>query len=471
MKLMHLSDLHLGKRVNGFSMIEDQKYILNQIIEIAEREQPSAVLIAGDVYDKPLPPEEAVRLFDSFISRLKRLDTKVIAISGNHDSAERLAFGSRIMRESGVYMAPVYDGNVEPVVLRDEFGDVNVWMLPFLKPVNVKLCFPEEADDIKTYTDALRVAVSHIWQQSGGEGQRTGDQNAGGEGQQAGDQNAGGEAAAAGGQQNNGSRNVLVTHQFVTGAARSDSEEKTVGGTDNVDADVFDGFDYVALGHIHGPQKIMRPEVRYCGTPLKYSFSEVSHEKSVTMVELGPKAEGQPAKADCHAFSNRPAKTAKAGGKTEVTEAGSQPDSVAETAASCVTITTIPLKPLRDMREIKGTFAVLTDPKFYGGAVAGKADALSDLRDCYLRVILTDEEDVPYAITKLRQIYPNIMILEYDNARTRASGEFGDGAGEEEKKPGEIFEEFFEKQNGKEMNEEQQKIIDDAIASVWEVRA
>ena len=123
------------------------------------------------------------------------------------------------------------------------------------------------------------------------------------------------------------------------------------------------------------------------------------------------------------------------------------------------------------MREIKGTFAELTDPKFYGGAVAGKADALSDLRDCYLRVILTDEEDVPYAITKLRQIYPNIMILEYDNARTRASGEFGDGAGEEEKKPGEIFEEFFEKQNGKEMNEEQQKIIDDAIASVWEVRA
>jgi len=432
---MHLSDLHLGKRVNGFSMIEDQKYILNQIIEIAEREQPSAVLIAGDIYDKPLPPEEAVRLFDSFISRLKRLDTKVIAISGNHDSAERLAFGSRIMRESGVYMAPVYDGNVEPVVLRDEFGDVNVWMLPFLKPVNVKLCFPEEADDIKTYTDALRVAVSHIWQQSGGEGQQAGDQNAGGEGQQAGDQNAGGE-----GQQNNGSRNVLVTHQFVTGAARSDSEEKTVGGTDNVDADVFDGFDYVALGHIHGPQKIMRPEVRYCGTPLKYSFSEVSHEKSVTMVELGPKAESQTA-------------------------------SGAETASSCVSITTIPLKPLRDMREIKGTFAELTDPKFYGGAVAGKADALSDLRDCYLRVILTDEEDVPYAITKLRQIYPNIMILEYDNARTRASGEFGDGAGEEEKKPGEIFEEFFEKQNGKEMNEEQQKIIDDAIASVWEVRA
>ena len=460
MKLMHLSDLHLGKRVNGFSMIEDQKYILNQIIEIAEREQPSAVLIAGDIYDKPLPPEEAVRLFDSFISRLKRLDTKVIAISGNHDSAERLAFGSRIMRESGVYMAPVYDGNVEPVVLRDEFGDVNVWMLPFLKPVNVKLCFPEEADDIKTYTDALRVAVSHIWQQSGGEGQQAGDQNAGGEGQQAGSKSAGGEAAAAGGQQNNGSRNVLVTHQFVTGAARSDSEEKTVGGTDNVDADVFDGFDYVALGHIHGPQKIMRPEVRYCGTPLKYSFSEVSHEKSVTMVELGDKGGLTGSGLD----AGQPA-----GGRSEVTEAGGLTSGGAE-KASLVTITTIPLKPLRDMREIKGTFAELTDPKFYGDGKAGDEGA-ADLRDCYLRVILTDEEDVPYAITKLRQIYPNIMTLEYDNARTRASGEFGDSADEEEKKPGEIFEEFFEKQNGKEMNEKQREIVEDAIAAVWEVRA
>lgn len=251
MKLMHLSDLHLGKRVNEFSMLEDQRYILNQILELARREQVDGVLIAGDVYDKSVPSAEAVSLLDDFLVALAEDGRQVLLISGNHDSPERMAFGGRLMRSSGIHIAPVYNGRVEPVCLEDQYGPVRVYLLPFVKPAHIRRYFPDAA--IESYTDALRIAVEAMDLDSS-------------------------------------LRNLLVTHQFVTGAARCDSEELSLGGSDNVDGAVFDPFDYVALGHIHSPQRVGRETMRYCGTPLKYSFSEIGQKKSATLIQLVPRA-------------------------------------------------------------------------------------------------------------------------------------------------------------------------------------
>ena len=241
MKFLHLSDLHLGKRVHGFSMLEDQAYILQQILGCIVSEQPDGVLICGDIYDKAVPSAEAVALCDDFFYHLAQLKVPVFAISGNHDSPERLAFGSRLMDGSGVHFSPVYDGGVQPFVLTDKWGEVGIYMLPFVKPAHVRRYFPEA--EIDSYTDALSAAVVAM-------------------------------------QVDTSRRNVLLTHQFVTGAATSDSEELSVGGTDNVDGSVFDPFDYVALGHIHRPQNMGSPRLRYCGSPLKYSFSEAGHQKA-----------------------------------------------------------------------------------------------------------------------------------------------------------------------------------------------
>ena len=376
MKFIHLSDLHLGKRVNECSMLEDQRYILGEILRIVDREAPDAVLIAGDVYDKSVPSAEAVALLDDFLVRLAGRDLQVLLISGNHDSPERLAFGGRLMAERGVHIAPVYDGRVAPVTLTDEYGPVRVYLLPFVKPSHVRRCFPDRAVD--TYTDALAAAIGAM----------------------------GVDPAL---------RNVLVTHQFVTGAARCDSEEVSVGGTDNVDVSVFAPFDYVALGHLHGPQTVGRETVRYCGTPLKYSFSEAGQHKSVTVVELGEK------------------------GTTAVR--------------------TVPLVPLRDLVELRGTYEEVTFRGFYEGT--------GWQRD-YVHITLTDEEDVPNAVGKLRVIYPNLMKLDYDNQRTRA-GISLEGAEEVERRsPLELLEEFYEKQNGQPMGEEQRAFARGWMERIWE---
>ena len=332
MKLIHLSDLHLGKRVNEFSMLEDQAFILKQILEIADREKPDGVLLAGDLYDKPVPPAEAVGLLDWFLTELSARKIAVFAISGNHDSAERIAFGSRLMGDRGVFLSPVYDGTVEKVKMQDEYGTVCVYLLPFLKPAVVRSVWKHKADQIRTYDDALRMVVSSI-------------------------------------PSDPSQRNLLVSHQFVTGASRCESEEIFVGGLDNIDVSMFDAFDYVALGHIHSPQHIGRETVRYCGTPLKYSFSEAGQQKSITVVELKEKGD--------------------------------------------ISISTIPLRPLRDLRKIKGTYLEVTARDFYAGTNT------SD----YLQITLTDEEDIPDGLQKLRIIYPNLMRLEYDNRRTRENQE------------------------------------------------
>lgn len=375
MKLIHLSDLHLGKRVNEFSMLEDQQYILTEILQIIDREKPDGVMIAGDVYDKSVPSAEAVALLDDFLVRLAKRDLQVFLISGNHDSPERMAFGGRLMAQSGVHLAPVYDGKVRPITLTDEYGRVNLYLLPFLKPAHVRRCFPER--EILTYTDALAAAIEAMGVDTA-------------------------------------QRNVLVTHQFVTGAARCDSEEISVGGTDNVDVSVFEPFDYVALGHIHGPQQVGRETVRYCGTPLKYSFSEAKHQKSVTVVELGEKG--------------------------------------------AVSVRTVPLTPMRDLAELRGTYEELTFRGFYDGT--------SYPRD-YVHITLTDEEDIPDAVSKLRIIYPNLMKLDYDNKRTRA-GIILEGAEDQQRSPLELLEEFYEKQNGQPMGEEQRAFAKSLMERIWE---
>ena len=375
MKLIHLSDLHIGKRVNEVSMIEDQEYILTQILHIIDEEKADAVLITGDVYDKSVPSAEAVTLFDDFLCRLAKRQIPALIISGNHDSAERLAFGNRLFETSGIHISPVYNGKVESVILSDEHGEVSFWLLPFVKPAHVKRYFPDAG--IESYTDAIRVAIEHM-------------------------------------HINKNERNVLLTHQFVTGASTCESEEMSVGGSDNVDASVFDDFDYVALGHIHGPQNIGSNRVRYCGTPLKYSFSEATHYKSVTVVELGDKGN--------------------------------------------LNLRTIPLTPRHDMREIRGAFAELTDKAFYSVTTT----------DDYLHIILTDEEDVPEAMGRLRVIYPNLMKLTYDNTRTRTNQIVGSAEDVKRKSPLDLFEELYETQNNQSMSEEQRAFALELIESIQE---
>ena len=419
MELFHLSDLHLGKRVNEFSMLEDQKYILAQILRRIDEERPDGVILAGDIYDKPVPPAEAVEVFDEFLFELSQRGLQAFIISGNHDSAERLAFGGRLMEGSGIHFAPVYDAKVAPRRLEDEFGAVDVFLLPFVKPAHVRRFCEEEAaaprsesseetgeaaadlnqSEIKTYTDAIRAAIARMDIDSE-------------------------------------HRNVLVTHQFVTGAVRSDSEEisLSVGGTDNVDAAVFSDFDYVALGHIHRPQNMgggsLIPEagdgsdqslstaglplIRYCGTPLKYSFSEANHEKSITVVELGEKG--------------------------------------------YVSVRTIPLQPLRDMVELCGTYEELTAKSFYEDTTYPQD---------YVHITLTDEEDIPEAMGRLRVIYPYLMKLDYDNRRTRTSVQIEGASRMEEKTPKQLFSEFYQLQNNTELSKEQEAFLDDLIGSIW----
>ena len=375
MKLIHLSDLHIGKRVNEVSMIEEQEYILNQILEAIDAEQPGAVLIAGDVYDKSVPSAEAVTLFDDFLCRLAEKEQQVFIISGNHDSAERLAFGGRLMEEKGIHLSPVYDGNITPITLTDDHGDIHFWLPPFLKPAHVKRFYPDEG--IESYTDACRVAVEKM----------------------------GIDPAQ---------RNVILVHQFVTGSSTCDSEEISVGSTDNVDAEVFADFDYVALGHIHGPQNIGSERIRYCGTPLKYSFSEAKHQKSITVVELGKKGSFQ--------------------------------------------LRTIPLTPLHDLREICGSYDEVTVKSFYENT------AVED----YLHITLTDEEDVPEAMARLRVIYPNLMKLTYDNARTRSNAVIDGAVDVQKKSPLQLFGELYEQQNNQPMSEMQSDFMRELIESIWE---
>jgi DNA repair protein SbcD/Mre11 len=378
MRLLHLSDLHLGKRVNEFSMLEDQKYILKEIIRVIDAQKPDGILIAGDIYDKSTPGEEAVRLLDDFLTRLAKRKLPVFIISGNHDSAVKLSFASGLIDQSGIHFAPAYAGEITPYHLGEGEDEVCIYMLPFVKPATVRSVFPGEK--IENYTDAVRVAIEHM-------------------------------------QLDPKKCNILVAHQFVTGAKRCESEEVSVGGLDQVDAGVFQDFAYVALGHIHGPQQVGRETIRYCGTPLKYSFSESNQQKSVTVVDI-TKEEGEPK----------------------------------------VQINTVPLIPLHDLRQLRGDYASVTDRRNY------EQTATED----YLQITLTDEEDIPDAMAKLRIIYPNLMLLRYDNQRTRETQDITGSAEVGTKSPLELVEEFYEIQNNQPMRQEQQKLVEELIEKIWE---
>lgn len=377
MKFAHIADLHIGKRVHDFSMLEDQRYILEEMLRIFDEEKVDGVLIAGDVYDKTVPSAEAVQVFDDFITKLAKMEMPVYMISGNHDSAERLAFGAQLFENNGVYISPVYEGEVKKVEVEDVYGTVNIWLLPFLKPATVRHALQRE--DINTYEEGVVAALQ-------------------------------------GCEIDTEQRNILVAHQFVTGADRSDSEETSVGGLDNVSAEVFEDFDYVALGHIHRAQKMGRETLRYSGTPLKYSFSEADHKKSVTILELLEK------------------------GRVE--------------------IHVVPLVPRRDMRKMRGTYMEVTAKDAY--TEENKMD--------YLQITLTDEEDVPGALQKLRTVYPNLMRLEYDNARTRENREVQAVEAQEQKSELELFEEFYELLNNESMKDEQVEFVEKLIQDLKEVR-
>ena len=376
MKWIHLSDLHIGKRVNEISMIEDQKYILNQILQIIEEQKVEGVLIAGDIYDKQVPSAEAVQVLDNFLNQLCKHNLSIFIISGNHDSMERLSFASNLLKKSNVYVSQIFSGEISPIIQKDKYGEIAIYLLPFVKPAVVRPFYEEE---IHSYNDAIEVIIKHL-------------------------------------NIDKTRRNILVAHQFVTGASLCDSEEISVGGMDNVDGNLFADFDYVALGHIHGPQYIGKETIRYSGTPLKYSFSEEKHKKSATIINMREK------------------------GNIEILE--------------------VPFIPKRDMRKIKGSYEFVTAKQNYEN---------TNVED-YIHITLTDEEDIIDVMAKLRSIYPNIMSVSYDNKRTKNIQLFENTAKVKEKTPIELFEELYEIQNNQMMNVEQMEFIKKLMEDIWENR-
>lgn len=379
MKLIHTSDLHIGKQLNGFSLLEDQEYILKQIISVAKDENADALLIAGDIYDKPIPSAEAVRAFDLFLTALSDNEISVFIISGNHDSSERISFGARLMRKSRIYFSPVFDGNIAPVSVNDDYGEVLIYMLPFIKPAHINhiLETSKSTSSVSSYDEAVRLAVSKYMSID------------------------------------KSKRNIIVAHQFVTGARTCESEEMSVGGTENISADIFSDFDYTALGHIHSPQAVSSKLCRYSGTPLKYSFSEAGDKKSVTVVELKEKGN--------------------------------------------ITLTEKLLSPLRDMRIIKGLFGEII------------AEDTVRKTDDYVKIILCDEYDIPNAMGRLRSIFPNLMHIEYLSKHNFSDAAVSESAEEKRRLSStELLSEFYELQNGMPLSDEQKKLAEKIFEEIQE---
>lgn len=372
MKLFHLSDLHLGKRVYAFSMLPDQRYVLKQVCALAEKHQPDGILLSGDLYDKPIPPVEAVQLLDEFLTKMQQMGIAVYAISGNHDSAGRVDFGSRILQQQNLHICGAFDGKLYHVSKEDAFGEIHFYLLPFLKPATVS-AFREGGESL-TYAEAVKWALETM-------------------------------------DIDTTKRNVLLAHQFVTWkgtAEESDSETKTLGGVDEMDASLFFDFDYVALGHLHSPQRIGRDTIRYGGSPLKYSFSELRQKKGVTLVEIQEKGN--------------------------------------------ITTEFLPLEPLHPLREIKGTLADLLE-------AAEEAGGSED----YVRAILTDEVAVYDPVGRLRVYYPNLMTLEMAQRGERQE-DFSLQLDQEQLSGPALFAGFFEKQNDREMSEAQKALVE----KIWQ---
>lgn len=380
MKILHLADLHLGKILQEQSLIEDQEYMLRKIINIIKEEKVKIVLISGDIYDRSIAQVEAVNLLDDFLKILiKELKIKVFIISGNHDSKDRLGFGNKIFEDEGLYIESKYNGKLKKVELEDEYGSLNIYMLPFIKPVEVKKFFE---DDLENNYD---VAINKIIEKE---------------------------------EINENERNIIMVHQFVTAGnikpERTESEVLSLGGIENVDVSNFNKFDYVAIGHVHRPQKIGRDTARYAGTILKYSFSEINHNKSIPIINIKEKGN--------------------------------------------ISINLVPLKPLRDMREIKGQIEELIKEENY------KEGNVED----YIKAIITNEEPVYDAIGKIKKIYPNTLKLEIQNSKTINKNEEENINLEELKKKSELelFSDFYKLQNNLDLNEEQKEIVKNIISEV-----
>ena len=374
MKFLHLSDFHLGKLVHGQSMLEEQEAVLEQILELVQEHQPDAVLLCGDLYDRPVPPEGAVRLMDGFLTALSERNVPVLAVSGNHDSAERVAFASRVLRKERLYFSPAYRGKVEQIPLEDEFGTVHFYLMPFLRPANIRPYFPDR--EITDYNSAFQAVIESM------------------------------ELAE-------GERNVLLAHQFLLGGSTCESEELSVGGVEQLDAGLFEPFDYTALGHLHSPQKVSG-KIRYCGTPLKYSFSEAGQQKGALLVELQEKGN--------------------------------------------LTVTFLPLTPRHDLREIRGSYEQLTSKAFYDPLPRGD----------YYHITLTDEDDVFLARERLREIYPNLLKLDYDNLRTRQEQEIDGGSGQiESRNPVDLFDSLYELMNNRPMGDEERRSLSGLAEEIW----
>lgn len=380
MKILHLSDLHIGKNVLEQSMIEDQEYILKQVTKNIKKEKIDIVLISGDIYDRSIPPSEAVNLLDDFLKILiKDLKLKVFIISGNHDSKERLNFGSKIFEEEGLYICTSYEGNIKKVQLEEKYGKINIYMLPFIKPIEIRKYF--EDIEINNFNDAIKNIIKK--------------------------ENV-----------NKDERNIILSHQFVTAGneepEKSDSETLFLGGTENVDISNYDKFDYVALGHIHGPQRIGRDTARYAGTVLKYSFSEVNQKKALTIIDYKEKGN--------------------------------------------LKYKTIPLVPIRDMRVIKGPIEELLKEENYIGTN----------RNDYIRAIITNEEPIYDAIGQIKRVYPNTLRLDIENSKYKNKYENKLSNIDEIKKRDELelFNEFFKFQNNNKLNKMQTEIMKNIISDV-----
>lgn len=378
MRIIHISDLHIGKKVNEFSMLEEQKRILSRIVEISVEKKAQVMIIAGDVYDRTIPPVEAVEIFDDFLTKLVKINIKVMVIAGNHDSSERLSFANRLIENAGVYIEGEYKGNVKKVTLKDTYGNINFFMVPYIKPSNVRQYFDEE---IASYDDAFRCIIGNT-------------------------------------DINKKERNIIIAHQFFTGSGneveRCDSETITVGGLDNIDVSVLNDFDYGALGHIHGPQKLTKENIRYSGTPLKYSFSEKHHKKSLVFIDAKEKGNI----------------------KTEL----------------------VLLQPNNDLKEIKGKLEEVLDTNNF-----------TDInKDDYLSVILTDDEIMADAYGKLSVRFNRVMQVHYDNikslrnenAKMSVSGDI------ETMTDLELFNQFYKNQMNVDMDDERIELVKEVIKKV-----
>lgn len=358
MKFLHLSDLHIGRRLNGVSLLDDQRHILAQIIEFAA--DCDAVLLAGDLYDRSQPSAEAVSMVSDFLVELSALGKPVYAVSGNHDSAEQVAYCHQLLGRCGVHVSPVFQGELSPHVLSDEHGEVHVWLLPFIRPSSVRPYFA----DVHTYEDAVHAALSTAKRSAH-------------------------------------ARHVLVAHQYVSGAQICESETRLIGGVDQVSTSAFEGFDYVALGHLHSPQRLKGGHICYCGSPIKYSLSEENHQKAALFVTLD--------------------------------------------AVGNVAVDAVPFRPLHQLRTVTGKLADISAPQCYS--------------EDHVYAVVTDEGALMDPIGTLRLCYPNLIGMRIQNSHTAEEIDLEQAQDAQTRTPLEHFMAFYEAQNGQKPMDEQRLAV------------